>query len=78
MPLPPPKPSTEPFRDRHVAHEIGQIVRALEANGPLQPEELHQVVGAAYWERGRFDRALVFAVQDGSVHLVSDGSVAAT
>lgn len=78
MPMPPPKPSTEAFRDRHVAHEVKQIVRALEVNGPLQHDELQQVVGATYWESDRFDRALAFAVQDGFVHRVSDGSLAAT
>ena len=30
-PMPPPKPSTEGPRDRQVFHEMGQIVRALEA-----------------------------------------------
>jgi hypothetical protein len=31
MPMPPPKASTESRRDRQVFHEMGQIVRALEA-----------------------------------------------
>jgi hypothetical protein len=78
MPMPPPRASTEAFRDRHVAHEVKQIVRALRANGPLQPEELQQLLGGAYWEDGRFDRALAFAVQDGVIHRVSDGSLAAS
>ena len=34
MPMPPPKASTEGPRDRQVFHEMGQIVRALEVNGP--------------------------------------------
>jgi len=33
MPMPPPKASTEGHRDRQVFHEMGQIVRALEAEG---------------------------------------------
>ncbi|MGH3361443.1 MAG: hypothetical protein ACRDOM_03205 [Nocardioides sp.] len=65
MPMPPPKPSTEGRRDRQVFHEMGQIVRAVEANGACTPEQLGQLVGAAYWEEGRFDRALAYAVADG-------------
>jgi hypothetical protein len=48
-----------------MAHEIGQLVRAVEHTGPCQPDELARLVGAAYWERGRFERALAFAVADG-------------
>ena len=78
MPMPPPKASTEGRRDRQVFHEMGQIVRALEANGPSTPEELATRVGAAYWEQGRFDRALAFAVADGRVVRTADGRLAAT
>ena len=55
MPMPPPKPSTEGRRDRQAFHEMGQIVRALEANGPRTPDELKAHVGATYWEERRFD-----------------------
>jgi hypothetical protein len=65
MPMPPPKPSTEGPGDRQVAHEIGQLVRAVEHTGPCQPDELARLVGAAYWEQGRFERALALAVADG-------------
>ena len=67
MPMPSPKASTEGPRDRQVFHEMGQVVRALEHNGPCQPEELATLVGAAYWEAGRFERALSLAVADGLV-----------
>jgi len=67
MPMPPPKPSTEGPRDRQVFHEMGQIVRAIEANGPQSPDSLHQLLGAAYWEQARFDRALALAAADGLV-----------
>ena len=77
-PMPPPKPSTEGPRDRQVLHEMGQIVRALEANGPLTPGDLRDVVGGRWWEEGRFDRALALAVSDGLVHTTGDGSVATT
>ena len=73
MPMPPPKASTESPRDRQVFHEMGQIVRALEAEGPSTVEELATRVGAAYWERDRFDRALAFTVADGLVSRGSDG-----
>ncbi|MDN4174333.1 hypothetical protein QWY28_15320 [Nocardioides sp. SOB77] len=76
MPMPPPKPSTEGRRDRQVFHEMGQILRALEANGPQVPERLAELVGAAYWESGRFDRALALAVADGLVHTAPGGTVA--
>jgi hypothetical protein len=78
MPMPPPKATTESKRDRQVFHEMGQIVRALEANGPQPPDRLAELVGAAYWEAGRFERALVFVVQDGLAHQTSGGLLAAT
>jgi hypothetical protein len=77
MPMPPPKPSTEGRRDRQVSHEMGQIVRALEAEGPLTPQDLQRTVGAVYWDQDRFDRALAFAVADGLVYRTGDGTLAA-
>ena len=73
MPMPPPKPSTEGPRDRQVFHEMGQLVRAVEANGPVLPEQLASLVGAPYWERGRFDRALALTVGDGLLVPGPDG-----
>ena len=75
MPMPPPKPSTEARRDRQAFHEMGQIVRALEANGPSTPQELESHVGATYWEEHRFQRALDLAVTDGLVSRAGDGTV---
>ena len=77
-PMPPPKPSTEGPRDRQVFHEMGQIVRALEAHGPATPDELREVVGGRWWEENRFDRALALAASDGLVHITDEGKVAAT
>ena len=77
-PMPPPKPSTEGPRDRQVLHEMGQIVRALQANGPTPPDRLREVVGGQWWEEGRFERALARAASDGLVHTTGDGSVVAT
>ena len=77
-PMPPPKPSTEGPRDRQVFHEMGQIVRALEAQGPLTPDALREVVGGTWWEEGRFERALAMAASDGLVHRTSEGTFAAT
>ena len=77
MPMPPPKPTTEGRRDRQVMHETGQIVRALEHEGPLTKERLTEVVGARYWEANRFDRALAFAVADGLVVRGPDDTLSA-
>ena len=73
MPMPPPKPSTEGRRDRQVFHEMGQIVRALEAEGAQTPDELERLVGARFWESGRFESALAFTVADGLVMRAADG-----
>jgi len=78
MPMPPPKPSTEGRRDRQVFHEMGQLVRALEQNDAQQPEELARLVGADYWDKGRFERALSLALSDGLIVRTADGSLAAT
>jgi hypothetical protein len=77
MPMPPPKASTENARDRQVFHEMGQIVRALEQQGPQLPEDLSHLVGAPYWEAGRFQRALAFGVADGLLVQDEDGRVQA-
>ena len=77
MPMPPPKPSTEGRRDRQVFHEMGQIVRALEDQGPQTHDDLVQIIGARYWEKNRFDRALAFAVGDGLVVKTSEGTLSA-
>jgi hypothetical protein len=77
MPMPPPKPSTEGRRDRQVFHEMGQLVRALEQNDAQQPEELARLVGADYWEEGRFERALSLALSDGLIVRTADGSLVA-
>ncbi len=78
MPMPPPRASVEGIRDRHVFHEMGQIVRALEATGPQTADDLAWTVGAYYWEYGRFDRALAFAVSDGLVFMTAEGTVSAS
>lgn len=72
MPMPPPKPSTE-RHDRRTAHEMQQLLRALRANGPLAPERLGELVGAPYWDPGRFDRAVALAVSEGRIIRTSDG-----
>ena len=77
MPMPPPKASTEGRRDRQVFHEVGQIVRALEANGPRTRDQLATIVGAGYWEADRYDRALAFSVADGLVIRTAEGTLQA-
>ena len=78
MPMPPPKPTTEGPRDRQVFHEMGQIVRALEIEGPQAPDRLAEIVGARFWEQDRFDRALAIAASDGLVVKTAEGTVSAT
>ncbi len=78
MPMPPPRASSQRPRDRHIFHEMGQIVRALEVNGPQTPEDLRRLIGADYWEEGRFDHALTYAVEDGLVVHTAEGTIAAT
>ncbi len=76
MPMPPPKPSTEGRKDRQVFHEMGQIVRALESEGPQAPADLEQLTGARFWEQDRFESALAFAMADGLVIRLNDGRLA--
>jgi len=78
MPMPPPKPSTEGPRDRQVMAEVGQLTRALQTEGPQSSEALSGLVGANYWEPGRYERALTFAIGDGHVVRTADGRLAAT
>ena len=73
MPMPPPKPSSESPRDRQVANEITQIVRALHHRGAQDVDSLRSLVGAEYWDADRFDRALAFSVADGLVVRDRDG-----
>ncbi len=78
MRVPPPEPTAEGERDPQVASEQAQLVRALQANGPLDPVELARLVGATYWDEGRYDRALALSVADGLVYRTGDGRVAAS
>lgn len=78
MPMPPPKPSTEGRRDRHVFHEMGQIVRALEVDGAQSPDQLAVTVGARFWEQDRFEGALALAVADGLVVRTAEGTLVAS
>jgi hypothetical protein len=72
MPMPPPKPSTE-VRDPHTGHEIAQLLRALRTAGPQSTDALAGLVGARFWEDGRFERALALAVSDGVLARAQDG-----
>jgi hypothetical protein len=75
--MPPPKPSTEGTRDRQVSHEIGQIVRALQAEGSQSLSDLEALTGARFWEHDRFQSALAFAIADGLVISTEDGRLTA-
>ncbi|MGZ6745133.1 MAG: hypothetical protein ACXVEJ_05765 [Nocardioides sp.] len=75
--MPPPQPSVD-HRDRQTFHEMGQLVRALESRGPQTPEHLGALVGADFWEHGRYERAVAFAVADGLVVRGDDGFLSAS
>ena len=77
MPMPPPKPSTEPAPRRRQRREIEQIVRALRDLGPSDDATLANAVGAAYWDPGRFEHAVVAARAGGHVVVNADGRHAA-
>ena len=72
MPMPPPSPSTEPAPRRRQRREIEQVARKLTALGPTGRDDLAAVIGAAYWEPGRFDRALAAAVSNGQLVVDAD------
>jgi len=57
---------------------MGQIVRALEIEGPQAPDRLAEIVGARFWEQDRFERALAIAASDGLVVKTAEGTVSAT
>jgi hypothetical protein len=76
MPMPPPKPSTE-VRDPHTDHEIAQLLRALHATGAQVPDDLAELVGARFWDVGRFERAVALAVADGVIARTADGRLSA-
>ena len=75
MPMPPPKPTTEGRRDRQAFHEMGQIVRALEANGPARPRSSRpssaRPTGRSTASSGRSTSA----VTDGLVSRAADGTL---
>jgi len=77
MPMPPPKPSTEPAPRRRQRREIDQLARALRAIGPTDRDALATEVGAAYWEPGRFDAALEAALRTHHVIRDAEGRLAA-
>jgi len=78
MPMPPPKPSTDQGQGRRIQREMAQLERALTDRGPLNRDALSVAVGGAYWEPGRFDRALVVALDSGRVVKDTEGRYAAT
>jgi hypothetical protein len=54
------------------------MVRALREQGPQSQDDLAALVGARYWDDGRFGRALMFAVSDGLIVQMTDGRYAVT
>ncbi len=67
MPMPPPKPSTDQGGGRRVQREMDQLSRALADRGPLGIDGLAEVVGGAYWDEGRFAKALTAGLDSGRI-----------
>ncbi len=76
MPMPPPNPSEQrskgPGNPRR-RREVEQMARALRDQGPADAETLKRLVGGAYWEQDRFDKALEFATSKSLVAREPDG-----
>lgn len=77
MPMPPPKPSADASSEPRRSSEIKQLTRALRARGPLLVPDLADLVGASFWDRGRFDQAVAAGVADGFIVRRRDGLLAA-
>jgi hypothetical protein len=75
MPLPPPGPTSQPAPGRRRRREIDQLQRALGERGALPHDELAEAVGAAYWDPGRFDKALAWALKHGWLREDADGRI---
>ena len=71
---PDPAPAPAPG-DRQLLREVGQVVRALEANGRCTEQELAVLVGAPYWERNRYERVLEFMRSDGLIREDENGAL---
>ena len=78
MPMPPPRASTAGTPGGNVKREIDQLVRALRSEGPQGKAELETLVGARFWEQGKFSRALDRAVSRGRIKQLPDGRLEAT
>jgi MFS family permease len=62
-----------PTAEQDLDREIETIGRALEDRGPLDRDELADLVGARYWGPGRFGSALQAAVDEGRAEHLSRG-----
>lgn len=74
MPMPPPGPASEPQRNPRRGREFEQLERALKDKGPCDADTLRGLVGGDYWQAGRFDKALSWAIQKKLLIRDDDGS----
>ena len=83
MPNSPQRPNGEQKQlNQRRRREFEQIERALQDQGPSDAETLKRLVGGDYWQAGRFDKALQWAVQkkllvredDGRYRVAAPGS----
>ncbi|PUA81413.1 hypothetical protein [Nocardioides currus] len=78
MPMPPPNPTTDGRSDPQTRHEVDQLARALRTVGTSSIEDLQTLVGARFWDDGRFEKALAVGLAEGVLRRVSGGSIAAS
>jgi len=77
MSTPPQKQPGKPGGNRRRRQEIQQIQRALQDQGPADADTLKRLVGATYWEAGRFDKALSWGIQKRLLVRQEDGRYSA-
>ncbi|KRF34785.1 hypothetical protein [Nocardioides sp. Soil805] len=78
MPMPPPNPTTDGRSDPQTRHEVQQVVRALREEGPAPVTRLEEVLGARFWDDGRFEHAVAVALTEGLVRRGTDGALASS
>ena len=56
--------------DEDIRLEVEQLARTLERMGVTERRRLAQIVGAHYWYKGEFDRAVGVALAEGKIQEV--------
>jgi hypothetical protein len=59
--------TSELGEDRDIEREVGELIRVLRDDGPMNRRELRRAVESRYWGPGRFSNALWLAQRRGMV-----------